>query len=215
MKNWEVLLALAVVPLPLSPPVAGTELTPMSRTLTSAGFAEIGTTDGVTAYQDEASEIIRVAAEGEFDSPPEKVLEALLAYDRQPGIVERVSESRVLERGENRIVVYQHLNLPVVSDRDYTLRVQWGKDGDTTWLVYKAVGDAGPAEKEGVVRVLDHEGSWQLQPIRDGAATKVRFQMHIDLAGSLPRWMARSGAADELPAMFESIRRLMATPSGG
>ena len=193
---------------------SGGEVTPLERTLASAGFSELGVTDGVTVYRDEESGIVRVAAEGEIDAAPARVLEALVAYERHPGAIERVCESRVLERADGSLVVYQRLSLPIISDRDFVLRVEWGGSGDTTWVAYRAVTDAGPEEQDGIVRVKDHVGSWQLRPARDGAATRARYQMHVDLAGDLPAWMAGSHAGDEIPALFAAIGRL-ARATGG
>ncbi len=192
----------------------GDETTPMSDALDSAGFDAVADDQGVMVYVDPNSEIVRVAAEGQIDASPEKVREALLDYEHQVGVMKRLTESRVLERGSDSLLVYQRLTLPIVDDRDYTLRVKWGADGRTLWVKYTAVADQGPAARDGIVRVSNHSGSWQLSPIRSGEATWARFQMHMDLAGWIPHSLARSGAGDEVPALFASVRQLATTERG-
>ena len=86
------------------------------------------------------------------------------------------------------------------------LRVTWGADGPVLWTHFQAVA-GGPPPPEGVVRVTDHDGGWRLEPVEGGRATLARYQMRIDLSGSLPGWMARSQAGKDVPDLFESIRR--------
>ncbi len=190
--------------------IPGDEWTPPEQPLTDEGFEKIAQEQGVTVYQSKEAKNIRVAAEGLVNAPPDEVLTALLDYEHQKGFIKRVTESKILDRKQHYLIVYQHLNLPVISDRDYTLFVVWGTSGDVRWVVYRAISDRGPPEKDGIVRVTDHEGSWQLKPTgENGGVTQLRFQMSIDLAGWLPRWLARSKAGDEVPDLFASIRALV------
>jgi hypothetical protein len=185
------------------------EMTPLGTKLTSDGFEVIARANGVTAYKHKTSEIIRIAAEGTFAASPEVVMQALLDYEGQVGKIDRVSKSRILDRGPSWILVYQQLNLPIISDRDYVMYVDWGADGDNLYITYRAGSHRGPSEQDGVVRVTYHLGSWQLKPILDGTATRARFQSTIDLAGWLPKWLARSKAGDELPGLFQNVRRML------
>ena len=126
--NWTSLKTLQVLAM-LALPAKGTEMTPFDTKLEDEGFERIAKDKGVTVYKHKTSEIISLAAEGRIASSPEKVMQALLDYEAQKGVIDRISESRVVERGPGWVMVYQHLNLPVISDRDYTLYVKWGADG--------------------------------------------------------------------------------------
>ena len=129
------------------------------------------------------------------------VQEVLLDYAHHRRFVKDVAESRIVQRKSDAFWVYQRLDLPAIADRDFTLRVTWGSTGDDLWTHFVCDNDEGPPPHQGVVRVSIHEGHWTLQPIADGQATHARYQVHLDLAGSLPAWMARSGAAKEIPAL--------------
>jgi hypothetical protein len=201
-------LLIAALVAPATHAAAGAERTPLDQPLARQGFEFINETRGVKVYKHRTSKIIRVAAEGVLGAPLADVREVVTDYRAQEGRVDRVSESRIIREGPSWLVVYQRLNLPVISDRDFTLVVRWGQDQDCQWVTYDAASSLGPTPRDGIVRVTEHSGSWQLRPIDNGRATFVRFQARVDLAGSLPRWMARSGAGRELPNLFANLCRL-------
>jgi len=199
------LFALAFSP----PPEDLPEMIPMSVPLTSRGFEHIGRDYGVDVYQHRNSKIICIAGEGRIAAPPELVRRTLLDYERHPAMLDRVAVSRILNRAEHRMLVYQRLDLPLISDRDFNLQVRWGQHRRLHWIHYRS-SPYGVSPQPGVVRVLHHRGSWQLMATPDGRSTFARYQSSIDLAGLLPSWMARSGAGDEVPELFVAIRKMVA-----
>jgi hypothetical protein len=194
------------------PSVGWAERTPQTIPLSKAGFERIAFRKGVAVYKHKTSDIIRLGADARIDAPVSDVLKAVLDYPGQVGKIARLSESRVLRRGKSWLLVYQRLNLPVISDRDFTLFVRWGKRGEVTWVEYRTALRHGPPPRSGVVRVTRHEGSWQLKPARSGRSTRARFQVLIDMGGWLPRWLARSGSGKELPELFVAIRKMVFRP---
>jgi len=198
----------ALLALLLASPATATERTPLEQSLEKEGYDFVRETRGVKVYKHRSSKTIRVAAEGVFPAPLADVREVVTDYPAQQGKVDRVSESRVLKSGAGWLVVYQRLNLPVISDRDFTLMVRWGHEAAYQWVTFDAASWLGPPPRDGIVRVSEHSGSWQLKPVDGGRATFVRFQSRIDFAGSVPRWMVRGGAAKELPNLFANLCRL-------
>jgi Polyketide cyclase / dehydrase and lipid transport len=207
--TWVFALTFALI---ITGGVAYAEQTPMSVALERKGFEQIAHRKGVKVFKHKYDNNIRLGADATINAPVAEVLKAVMNYEGQVGKIARLSESRVLRRGKGWLTVYQRLNLPVISDRDFTLKVRWGKRGDTTWVSYKAL-RRGPPERSGVVRVSYHEGSWQLRPIRGGQATRARFQVSIDMSGWLPSWLARSGSGKEVPELFTAIRKMVSTQS--
>ena len=98
----------------------------------------------------------------------------------------------------------------MIDDRDYTINVSWGEAGSTIWIKYWTLSDKGPAGQDGAVRVTHHDGSWQLAPAEGGAATFVRYQFSLDMAGLIPRWMVKSSAGKEVPLVFADLCKLLA-----
>jgi hypothetical protein len=175
--------------------------------LAQGGYVRMAEDKGVTVYRKEGAHVIELAAEGDIPASPTRVRQVLLDYSHHPKWVKSLAESRVLSTETNSMLVYQRLDLPLIHDRDFTLDVTWGEEGNVLWTRFACANDRGPAERHGVVRVRVHEGGWRLEPTDGGRATHARYVLHLDLAGSLPGWMSRGRAAKDVPSLFEALRR--------
>jgi hypothetical protein len=182
--------------------------------LPRTGFEFVTRARGVWVYKNTTADLIWIGAVGIIPAQPDQILSALLDYEHQPGKIGRVSEAKILSRGADSLYVYERLNLPVISDRDFTLKVTHGTDGRRTWVTYAAVSDRGPGPRDGIVRVTRQFGIWELIPTDDGTGTFVRSEFRIDLAGSVPLWLVNSGAGKEIPALYADVCKLSLGPGG-
>ena len=171
-------------------------------------FVSIGGHDGVAVYMRKDTGAIELAAVGEFDAPPAEVQAALLDYGAHVRVNKHLSESRVLSRTSGEELVYQHLKLPVIKDRDFTLHVTW-HEGAARGIQFSIDGARGPAPSSKAVRMSTLNGRWDLEPIREGSATRAVYHVQIDFAGSVPHWMVRGGAAKDLPGVYTGMRQLI------
>lgn len=178
------------------------------------GYELILEKDGVSVYKHRNCERIRFVAEGRFEASPERVRAALLDYERHVGLVDRLSDSRILEKKDAELLVYQRLALPLISDRDMTLRVTWGGDARKAWISYEAV-KGGPSPVDGVVRLRHYRGKWRLKALEGGHATRARLFVDMDMGGSLPPALASSNAGKDVPALFRAIARLLERTARG
>lgn len=181
----------------------------LAERLRARGYDLVVEDGGVSVFRDANASTIRLVAQGRLEAPPERVRAALLDYERHVGVVSRVSESRILERRTTGLLVYQRLSLPVVSDRDMTLRVTWGGDQRDGWIAYEAVADGGPAVPDGVVRLDHYRGRWRLKAADGGRATIARLTIDMDMGGSLPPRLAAANAGKDIPALFDAIATLL------
>ncbi len=186
----------------------------VSAGLIEPTYVSIGGHDGVQVFLRKDTAAIELAAVGEFDAPPAEVQAALLDYGAHVRVNKHLAESTVLSRRPGEQIVYQHLKLPVISDRDFTLRVTW-RDGDPRGLRFSIDGAHGPAPTKKAVRMTVLNGRWDLEPIRDGNATRAVYHVQIDFAGSVPRWMVRGGAAKDLPGVYMGMRQLISARRSG
>lgn len=177
-----------------------------STTFAAPGFQPIGGHDGVEVYLHKDIAVIDLAAVGDIDAPPAEVQAALLDYGAHPTIIKHLAESRVLSKQPGEMHVYQHLKLPVIKDRDYTLRVVW-TEGVARGLSFSVDNAPGPAGNKQAVRMTMLEGRWELTPINGGQATRAVYHVKLDFAGSVPRWMVRGGAAKDIPNIYIGFRR--------
>ena len=175
--------------------------------LTGEGYDRIGEKSGVTVYR-RSGHAIDLAAEGDIEATPAVVLKILTDYASHPKWVHGLAVSRVVDRGERSLDVYQRLSLPMLDDRDFSMHVTWTGDGDGIRVIrFKTTNDKAPPPEKGVVRVPVHEGSWQLESVDGGRRTHAVYQFKMELGGSLPMWMARGRACKDVPGLFDAIRK--------
>ena len=181
----------------------------LGATLVTPKLSRIGGHDGVEVYQNKTSgPIIELAAIAEFDAPPAQVQAVLLDYGQYRRINGNLAESVVLERRAGEQLVYQHLKMPMLKDRDFTLRVVW-TEGRANGLMFSIEPTRGPRPSAKAVRMARLDGQWLLEPIRGGRGTRAYYHLELDLSGSVPRWMVSGGAAKDLPNLFVGIRKLL------
>jgi hypothetical protein len=170
------------------------------------GFLPVGKCGEVQVYRHPIEIGIALGAEGPLDATPDRVQRVLTDYAHHLNWVQGLVESRVLKSGVNELYVYQRLDLPIVSDRDFTLHVRWGQLGDGRWLHFETANEVGPEPKRGIVRVPHHQGSWQLDAI-DGKRTNALYRFELDLGGSVPQWALHAERAmKDICRLFESVR---------
>jgi hypothetical protein len=171
----------------------------------SRGYEVAGRDPWAITYRRRGARVVDLIADGRLPAPPERVQAVLVDYGRHQQFVRGVAESRVLWKGVGQLLVYQRLGLPLLSDRDYTLAVSWGRRGGALFVRFDCANPRGPAQRRGIVRLYTHSGGWILQPTSGG--TLARYQVLLDLAGSLPGWLARSGTSREIPSLFASVAK--------
>jgi hypothetical protein len=178
---------------------------PPASALAAEGFFLSTEEDGVRVYRREERSGVELAAEGNFKAPPAQVARVLIDFESFQSWQKHLAENRVLARGPNFLDVYQRLDLPLLDDRDFSLHVTWGNEGDVFWTRFVLVKDLGPAPKEGVVRALAHDGAWRFEPLDGGQRTHAVYRLHVDMDASIPSWMSKGQATSELLEVFEII----------
>ncbi len=177
---------------------------------TLSALTPIGGHHGVQVFNREGAATIELQAIGDIAAPPSEVEAVLLSYGEHPRIIKHLVESRVLSRQASDLYVYQHLQLPVISDRDYTLHVTWQTLPAHSFVRFAIDNSRGPGAVQKRVRMTTMTGQWELIPVDGGRATHAIYRVQIDFAGSVPRWMVRDGAAKDLPNLFQGVRQLVA-----
>jgi hypothetical protein len=174
--------------------------------LASEGFTPIGDEKGVRVYRRERRDGVEFAAEASLPAPADQVRRALLDYPSHQRWQKRLKENKVLTRGTDSLSVYQRLGLPVIDDRDFTLQVTWGGEVPLLWMRFAVANELGPKPVPGVVRVTAHEGSWRFEPEGD-KGTHAVYRFHFDAAGSVPSWLGKGQAKDDIVEFFVQLKR--------
>jgi hypothetical protein len=134
---------------------------------------------------------IRVSARSRW--PAARIAAAIWAERPGTKLHRRYPRTRVVLREDaSERVVYQRVSAPVVSERDYTVRMHREGDGQSGpfqvrfWLA----NEAGPAPVRGVVRLSTLRGAWTVTP-SPGGGCDVVYTIHSEPGGSLPAFLVR------------------------
>ena len=197
MLAWAACIAfdlLAQLALPIPPPAA------------AAAWQTIKTVDGVTlkrAASDRAEPW--GLGEGEIAAPIDRVIAHLTDFAALGKWMPRVAELRVIERAADEAVVYFRFDLPwPISDRDWTLRYRWHRDGDRFVMTWSDANDLGPPPGR-AVRVSPMRGYWELSPTKAGT-TLARYVFLSILGGSLPHSVAEETAWKQPLGSIRGVR---------
>ncbi len=178
----------------------------------TTAWEQVANRDGVVIYNRTraGSSLKEFKSVGLMDSPPSAVYAVLNDAKSYPSFMPYSAEVRILKQTDGAIVAYHRLALPLVDDRDYTLRSEHSKSSGPAGPVYhihwEAANDLGPAQKPGVQRVKVCEGSWLLEPTGAGT-TRATYLIYSDTGGAIPALFANSASRVAIRKVFAAIRK--------
>ncbi|HEY2744032.1 MAG TPA: START domain-containing protein, partial [Polyangia bacterium] len=172
----------------------------------AAAWQTLKTIDGVTlstAPSDRAAPWGR--GDGEIAAPIDRVIAHLLDFPSLGKWMPRVADLRVIARGDDEAIVYFRFDLPwPISDRDWTLRYRWKRDGNHFVMTWTDANERGPPPGK-AVRVTPMRGYWELTALPSGA-THARYVFLAELGGSLPHSVATETAWKQPLGSIRGVR---------
>jgi hypothetical protein len=172
---------------------------------------------GVTIYSrpHAGSKLKEFKAVGEIDAPTETVHKVVDDVEAYTSFMPYTTECRVIERNRDSILTYQRLSPKIVSDRDYTIRIEkksWPTENGVAYFSrWKPANEHGPAEKPGVFRVKLCDGSWLLEPTTDGK-TRATYFIFTDSGISAPAFLANTISETGISKLFAAVRKQAKDP---
>ena len=104
---------------------------------------------------------------------------------------------------------YERINAPLVSERDYTIKVTHEIVGNGVKHSFRVDNAAGPKPIDGVMRVDLIEGSWLLE--RQGEKTKGTYYILSSPGGSLPTFIVNGANNTAVPGLHQAIKKRLAS----
>lgn len=161
------------------------------------------------------SKLKEFKAIGEIDASTGTVHKVIDDVEAYPKFMPYTAEARVIERDHDSILTYQRISPKIVSDRDYTLRIEkksWPAEFGIAYLnEWKPANEHGPAEKPGVFRVKLCNGSWLLEPI--GAnKTRATYYVFTDSGIAVPPFLANTISETGITKLFAAVRKQAKEP---
>jgi hypothetical protein len=154
-------------------------------------------------------------AVGEIDATTETVHKVIDDVEAYPSFMPYTAECRVIEKNRDAILTYQRLSPKIVSDRDYTLRIQkksWPVENGLAYLNrWEPANERGPAPKPGVFRVTVCEGSWLLEPTGEGK-TRATYSVFTDSGIVGPAFIANTISTTGISKLFAAVRKQVKDP---
>jgi len=176
------------------------------------GWVEVSKKPGLVIYSREKkdSAVKEYKATGDIAAPTWVVRNVIDDVENYAHFMPYVTESIVLAKEGESLVTYQRFTAPMVSDRDYILRIQFeSKPGTAGGTVYcnkwKATTGYGPEEKHGVIRVKVNEGYWLLEPT--GETTRATYMIFTDPGGAIPAMVINYGNKNAIPKLFAAVQK--------
>jgi hypothetical protein len=178
----------------------------------AADWEPLGTRDGIEVFaRDSATGGVRdMQARAVIDASPERVFAVVTDLANFSKLMPYIHDSRVIKREGNTIWQYAIATPPVVSRRDYCIKVTISKDADGTFhSAWQTDDSAAPPPVDGTIRIIQTTGSWTLAPLEGGTRTQATYFQHSDPGGWIPKWMVNSGSKatgfDVMKAIREDV----------
>ena len=183
------------------------------------GWERAGETNGIVVYNrpTEGSDIQQIKAIGEFDAPSWVVKNVLGDQANYTDFMPYTAISTILEEEPGHKIVYQYLDIPLLSDRDYVLRVEERsrRDADGA-IIYEQTWQSTlhpqSPPPDGAIRLEDTRGSWTLVSIDGGQRTRGTYRVHTDPGGAIPTFIVNATNRRAIPSLFEAIRGRLELP---
>ena len=163
----------------------------------------------VYARSRRGSDVREVLAVTQIDAPLQTIVSALTDFNNytsfMPGTLEKCEQ---LQRDGDSYWVFQQLNLPLVSDRYYTIRLQLSEPTefpDWTVLQWTLATEPGYQRKGRGSKVEFNDGYWSLRPQPDGS-TQVIYYIHTD-PGHLWSWVVDLANNKAVPDVVKAVKR--------
>ena len=158
------------------------------------------------------SDLKELKAVGVINAPPwvcKNVVDDVARFKEFMPYTER-SDLLWEDKSKGSKISYQYLDMPFISDRDYTIFIQdqsvTKKDGTIRYRkTWKPANSKGPKEKSGVVRLKINEGYWQFESMKDPNKSKVTYYVYTDPGGALPAFIVNKANTTAIPNLFEAI----------
>ncbi len=163
----------------------------------------------VYARSDSGSDVREVLAVTQIDAPLQTIVSALTDFNNYTSFMpDTLEKCEQLHRDGDSYWVFQQLNLPIVSDRYYTIRLQLGEPTefpDWTVLHWTLAPEPDYQRKGRGSKVRFNNGHWSLRPQPDGS-TQVIYYIHTD-PGRLWSWLVDMANKKAVPDVVRAVKR--------
>ncbi|HEX2573163.1 MAG TPA: START domain-containing protein [Polyangia bacterium] len=181
----------------------------------TAGWKAQATKNGVTLEKREVpgSSYYEYRAVVDVAVDPARAAEELWSAMRG-GDMEDLKHRQILRASDHELLIYDQIRTPVVSDRDYTIRIRRVYDPARQRTQFRAetANELGPPPAHGYVRVPMIRAGWMTEPDGHGG-TRLTHYAYSEPGGYVAAFLVRGAQADRsLADVLRMIQRLRRAP---
>ena len=176
------------------------------------GWTEVCRKTGLVIYCRERkdSAVREYKATGDILAPTWVVKNVIDDVEDYAHFMPYITESTVLAQDGEGLITYQRFSTPLITDRDYILRIHFESrrvagGGVLYCNRWKATTGVGPEEKKKVTRVKINEGYWLLEPV--GEMTRATYLIFTDPGGAIPAMAINYGNKNAIPMLFAAVQK--------
>ena len=151
--------------------------------------------------------VVRYRVRGTVDAEPDALVSAVRAIASDPERAPDRQKRRLLSANGNVFITHTVIDMPpMFTDRDIVTRGVSSFDARSGVhrIEWAAIEHPDAPEGDGAVRIEEGAGFWSFTPI-DRNSSRVGYETHIDLGGSLPAWLIQSMIAAMVGTHFEHV----------
>jgi ribosome-associated toxin RatA of RatAB toxin-antitoxin module len=139
--------------------------------------------------------------------PPSAIFETLWRHREYPAFIPHLKRIELLSDTGDERVTYEQVAVPLLSDRDYTVRLRKRVDAAAQRyeIVFTSANDAGPPPDGRHVRVASIHGSWTVEPGGDGKGSVVRYDVQTEPGGTIPAWVVKRAQRDVVADLLRAV----------
>jgi hypothetical protein len=144
--------------------------------------------------------------------PPARVAEEVWRTMRE-GDMDSLKHRDILRASVDELIIYDQIRTPIVSDRDYTVRVRRMNDAASgrTQFRCESANELGPPPKRGYVRIPIIRAGWMTAPDGKGG-TLLTYYAFSEPGGTIPAFLVHGAQQDRSLAdvirILERLRRV-------
>ena len=168
------------------------------------------TSDGITVdvRAKKGESIVTVRGTWTVKQSPARLWKAVNDLEHYTEFMPYLEKAKVIKREGSSAWQYYSVDAPVISDRDYTLKLTTDPDPGKKdrWRVsWVAANKVGPKPQPGKVRVKVATGSWVFRAKEGGKATLILYTVRSDPGGSIPSWIANRANRKAVPDVMRAL----------
>jgi ribosome-associated toxin RatA of RatAB toxin-antitoxin module len=140
---------------------------------------------------------------------PSAIFSTLWGHRDYPVFIPHLKRLDILSDTGDERITYEQIAMPLVRDRDYTMRIRRYVDlkAQRYAITFTSANEAGPPADSHHVRVNSVQGSWTVEPGSEGKGSIIRYDVRGEPGGAIPAWLASLAQRE---AIVDLVRAVLA-----